>query len=35
MFNRRVKFRLKIPDCLGKMSENAFWLMVDILRTWF
>ena len=23
MFNRRVKFGLKIPNCLGKMSENA------------
>jgi len=22
-FNRRVKFGLKIPNCLGKMSENA------------
>jgi len=21
-FNKRVKFRLKIPNCLGKMSEN-------------
>ena len=33
-FNRLVKFGLKNPNCLGKMSENAFWLMVDILRTW-
>jgi len=24
MFNRHVKFRLKIPNYLGKMSENAF-----------
>jgi len=23
MINRRVKFGLKIPSCLGKMSENA------------
>jgi len=23
MFNRCVKFGLKIPNCLGKMSENA------------
>ena len=23
MFNRRVKFGLKFPNCLGKMSENA------------
>jgi len=23
MYNRRVKFGVKIPNCLGKMSENA------------
>jgi len=35
MFNRHVKFRLKIPNCLGKMSGNAFQPIVDVLRTWF
>jgi len=23
MYNRRVKFGLKIPNCFGKMAENA------------